>query len=423
MAEHRVTGSVLTVPRKGGDVFYLKVRNRHGRQIKRRLGPAHTGRGRAPEGHWTRKQADDQLRDWLTDLGRAPDGPAESVTLATAVRAFLHYVEHERERAPSTVRDYRNTLNGRVMAFYGADTALSTIDADAIDRFRRDLLSKVSRRTAQKVLVILHGLLKYAKRRRWIVTNPAEDAEKVTVRRRTEFAVLSPAEVAAVARKAADDQEAALFTVAAFSGLRMGELRALRWRDVDFTNRLIHVRRSVWRTVEGTPKSGKARSVPLIDQAARALDGLSRRDFFTDPADRVFVGEAGEKLHDGAMRDGLYAALEAAKVDRDRGTGKLFVFHDLRHTFGTLAVQAFPLSDVQAYMGHADIQTTMLYVHHTPQHDAADRLSRLVASDSVGPSQDASEQDASEREGVPGFHSSIGPAGTMESLTTADRTG
>src|SRR4051794_8265095 len=44
----------------------------------------------------------------------------------------------------------------------------------------------------------------------------------------------------------------------------------------------------------------------------------------------------------------------------------------------TLAVQAFPLSDVQAYMGHADIDTTMLYVHHTPQHDAADRLSRLV---------------------------------------------
>jgi integrase len=65
-----------------------------------------------------------------------------------------------------------------------------------------------------------------------------------------------------------------------------------------------------------------------------------------------------------AIRDGLYAALDAAGIDRDRGTGKLFVFHDLRHTFGTLAVRAWPLSDVQAYMGHADISTTMLYVHH-----------------------------------------------------------
>jgi integrase len=265
-----------------------------------------------------------------------------------------------------------------LVAFYGADKPLSAIDADAIDGFRRHLLAEVSHRTAQKILVLLFGLLKYAKRRRCIATNPAEDAERVTVKRRTEFAVLSPEEVQALARKAATEQEAALFTVAAFTGLRMGELRALRWRDVDFANRLVHVRRSVWRTAEGTPKSGKARSVPLIDLAAVALDGLSRRARFTGPADYVFASVTGGKLYDGDMRDGLYAALEAAGIERDRGTGTLFVFHDLRHTFGTLAVQAFPLSDVQAYMGHADIYTTMLYVHHTPQHDAADRLSRLV---------------------------------------------
>ncbi|MGH2745453.1 MAG: tyrosine-type recombinase/integrase, partial [Thermoleophilaceae bacterium] len=52
--------------------------------------------------------------------------------------------------------------------------------------------------------------------------------------------------------------------------------------------------------------------------------------------------------------------------------------HDLRHSFGTLAVQAFPLSDVKAYMGHADIQTTMVYVHHVPAGDAAERLSEAV---------------------------------------------
>lgn len=55
------------------------------------------------------------------------------------------------------------------------------------------------------------------------------------------------------------------------------------------------------------------------------------------------------------------------------------VFHDLRHTFGTLAVEAWPLHDVQAYMGHADIQTTMIYVHHQPKAAAAGTLSKLVA--------------------------------------------
>ncbi|HET6570928.1 MAG TPA: tyrosine-type recombinase/integrase [Solirubrobacterales bacterium] len=58
---------------------------------------------------------------------------------------------------------------------------------------------------------------------------------------------------------------------------------------------------------------------------------------------------------------------------------------DLRHTFGTLAVQAFPLTDVKAYMGHADIQTTVIYVHHVPQVDAAEKLSAALREASAGP--------------------------------------
>jgi integrase len=54
-------------------------------------------------------------------------------------------------------------------------------------------------------------------------------------------------------------------------------------------------------------------------------------------------------------------------------------FQDLRHSFGTLAVQVFPLSDVRAYMGHADIATTMIYVRPVPQHAAAAMLTAAVA--------------------------------------------
>ena len=80
------------------------------------------------------------------------------------------------------------------------------------------------------------------------------------------------------------------------------------------------------------------------------------------------------------MRRRFYAARQRAKVN------PALRFHDLRHTFGTIAVQAFPLSDVQAFMGHADIQTTMIYVHHVPQHDAAEKLSRVfAASDDFAP--------------------------------------
>ena len=61
-------------------------------------------------------------------------------------------------------------------------------------------------------------------------------------------------------------------------------------------------------------------------------------------------------------------------------------------------MQAFQLTDVKAYMGHADIQTTMIYVHHVPQHDAADRLGELVEAsedpleESVSPTVSRTEQ-------------------------------
>jgi hypothetical protein len=73
---------------------------------------------------------------------------------------------------------------------------------------------------------------------------------------------------------------------------------------------------------------------------------------------------------------------------RRPGLGRLreqetpIVFHDLRHTFGTLAVRVFPLSDVKEMMGHADLQTTMRYVHHVPRHDAGRRLSQAFAVES-----------------------------------------
>jgi integrase len=79
----------------------------------------------------------------------------------------------------------------------------------------------------------------------------------------------------------------------------------------------------------------------------------------------------GNFIDDSQLRRRYLRALQPAGLKRLR-------FRELRHTFGTLAVQVFPLSDVMAYMGHADIQTTMLYVHHVPRHDAAKQLSCVV---------------------------------------------
>lgn len=367
----RVTGSLIVVERKTGAIYFIKARDRDGRQVKKRLGAV---------ADWPRKRAEDALRDFLTDLGRVPDRGDTSVSVRYVVKAWLDYIEHDKDREASTVRDYTNAMNQHIVARFG-DRALADLTLDDLENLRAELLDDLSRRTAQKILVLLHGLYRFAVRKGWVPTNLAAEVEPIEVKRRAEFAVLSPVEVKAVARAADGELFRVLILFAAFTGLRMSELRALRWRDIDFGNRLVHVRRKHFGgkgAVETNPKSGIARSVPLIDIAAAALNDLSRRDVWTGPADRVFCGLDGETLYDGAMREALYDALKAAKISRDRGTGKLFVFHDLRHTFGTLAVRAWPLSDVQAYMGHADISTTMLYVHHQSRARAADELGAVV---------------------------------------------
>ena len=113
-----------------------------------------------------------------------------------------------------------------------------------------------------------------------------------------------------------------------------------------------------------TPNSGKVRSVPLAPEVAKALDGLSRRDWFTDEDDLVFAGKTGGYLDGSALRRRYKAALKRAELRPLR-------FHDLRHTFGTRMIAKADIRRVQEWMGHADIQTTMRYLHYAPRAEDA----------------------------------------------------
>jgi len=345
-------------------------------QHQRVLGKVWTGRGKPARGYLTKRTAQQALNEILADARRGqllpPLRPSGGASFADAAAEWLRYVEHDRRRRPSTVRDYRIVVD-RVLVPALGDAPLDAITSGHIDAFRVALVEegRLSPRTVNKYLALIHGILKRAQRVYGLSANAAAGVERQPARRSGDFDVLSASEVEALVRAASSSQDAALFATAAYAGLRLGELRALRWRDVDFEKRLIHVRRSYVERAEGAPKSGRVRSVPMIDQVATVLDGLSRREWFVGENDLVFCNDVGDHFDDSALRRRFYAARSAAGLKRIR-------FHDLRHTFGTLAVQVFPLSDVKAFMGHADIATTMIYVHYVPQLDAADRLSRAL---------------------------------------------
>jgi integrase len=353
----------------------MKYRLPGGRQVERRLAPDWRQRSRPPNGYSARKTAAAALREVLADAqrGRLAGQARSGATFGQAVEEWLRYVEHDRACTRSTVADYTSVARGSLLPAFGRDIPLEELTPEALDAYRSRLLAegRLSNRTIQKQIVLLGGSSSAPSACSASPSNPALLVERPPVHRTGEFDVLTPAEVEALARAAESEQDAALYTTAGFTGLRLGELRALRWSDVDFSKRLVHVRRGLTRQHLGHTKSHPVRSVPLIDQVARALDRLSRRENFTGPDDWVFVNSVGNPLDDSKLRRRFYRALDHAGLKRIR-------FHDLRHSFGTLDVQVFPLSDVKAYMGQADIETTMIYVHHVPADDAAHRVSRAV---------------------------------------------
>jgi integrase len=370
-----VSGHLFLRHRASGDRWMVKWRDAAG-QHQRVLGKVWTGRGKPAGGYLTKRTAQHVLDEILADARRGqllpPVRPSGGVSFADAAAEWLRYVEHDRRRRPSTVRDYRIVVD-RVLVPALGEAPLEAITSGHIDAFRVAVVEegRLSPRTINKYLALIHGILKRAQRVYGLSANAAAGVERQPARRSGDFDVLSAAEVEALVRAASSSQDAALFATAAYAGLRLGELRALRWQDLDFEKRLIHVRRSYVERVEDAPKSGRVRSVPMIDQVATVLDQLSRREWFTGENDLVFCNDVGDHFDDSALRRRFYGARSAAGLKRIR-------FHDLRHTFGTLAVQVFPLSDVKAFMGHADIATTMIYVHYVPQLDAADRLSRAL---------------------------------------------
>ena len=170
----------------------------------------------------------------------------------------------------------------------------------------------------------------------------------------------------ALVRAAASEQDAAIYLTAAFTGLRRGELLALRWRDVDFAGSAIRVRASY---AGGVADDAEVRQGPLGSDGARRGDRArsTRRARALDRRRRSRVRRRSWWL---PRRDLRFAGGTAPRCDR-AGLRPLR-FHDLRHTFGTRMIAKADIRRVQEWMGHADIQTTMRYLHYAPKEgDAA----------------------------------------------------
>ena len=252
-------------------------------------------RGRPANGYLTKRLAEDWLRATLDQArrGTLPGMVRTGATFADAAAEYLRYVEHDRERKPSTVRGYRSVIGAHLLPACG-ELAVEDVSAGVIEGWLAGFDG--STRSRNKLLIQLHGILERARKVYGLSGNAASDVEKFRQRASGDIQVFSPEEVWALVRAAESEQDAAVFLTAAFTGLRMGELLALRWRDVDFAGNVVRVRVSYYLGRLTTPKSGKVRAVPLAPAVASALAPLSQREHWTGDDDLVFVGIAGDYL-------------------------------------------------------------------------------------------------------------------------------
>jgi len=222
-----------------------------------------------------------------------------------------------------------------------------------IEKYKAARWEKVAPATVNRELACLKHM--YTKALEWgyLKTNPAKGVKSLK-EPPGRLRYLRPEEV----KKLLDVCHGYLRSIvitALNTGMRKGEILALRWQDVDLENRKVTVRNA---------KNNEARVIPINQTLYQELSNLSGQ------SDGEYVFTNGDDRPIGDIKKGFSAALKRARISD-------FHFHDLRHTFGShLVMQGIDLKTVQQLMGHRQIKTTMRYSHLSPEY-VQEAISRL----------------------------------------------
>ena len=327
------------------------------------------------------------------------------LTVEAATERYLDHLENVLERKPTTIGDYRSMKRKHLKPFFG-ERPLERVDPDEIRRYlrakRRDGLAT---KTITNQLVFLHGLFSFAVKRGWVPTNPVASVDRPRAPEvDPDIRYLDLTELEALLR-AVDDEDfgatdRAIYLTATMTGLRQGELIALRWSDVDWPAARIRVRRNFTRQAFGTPKSKRSsRSVPLADRVAGEMERHFKGTAFDADEDLVFPHPlTGGPLDASRLRKRYKKVLKAAALRPVR-------FHDLRHTFGThCAAAGVPMRTLQEWMGHRDIKTTLIYADYAPSAQEKEMVERAFSPPEVDGGKDGSgaQRAATDSEGAGG---------------------
>jgi integrase len=282
----------------------------------------------------------------------------------------------------STWKSYQLTLKNHLDLFN--DRPLDQITRPEIkEMIYEKLKSGLAANSVKNIKNFLSGVLSYALEDGLLMANPVSRLGKLikTKERKADVCPLTKQE----ARFFLESMNAhypryyPFFLCALRTGLRLGELVALEWGDIDFRGGFIEVRRAYTKGGISTPKNGKSRRVDMSNQLAETLKTLQverKREALAkgwrEVPEIVFVNHDGRMINSFNLRAReFHGALAKAGLRRIR-------IHDLRHTFASMLIQnGESLAYVKDQLGHGSIQITVdTYGHLVPgaNRGAVDKL-------------------------------------------------
>lgn len=282
---------------------------------------------------------------------------------------------------PSSCAKYYVNIEKHIKPYFGAEQ-LCSITSEKVDEFTRTLIyeKKLSVKTTRDILVLFHSIFVYAGRRS--ESSPSNLEIIYPKRSRKQIRILNEQEEKGLILYLADKMDLCKFGVymALRTGLRVGELCALRWDDISMEALTISVTHTVQRirdldgeayrktkVIVGTPKSDSSRrTIPLMPDIA----ALCRMFDCGNPKAFILTG-TGQCMEPRKLQRYLKSYLEECGISEAH-------FHTLRHTFATRCIEVgFDVKTLSEILGHANIGITMNQYVHPDLERKRENMSRL----------------------------------------------
>jgi integrase len=316
----------------------------------------------------TRREAQEKLRTAQRDADHGIRPTGQTLTVSAFLSDWLAAVG-QRVR-PRTHESYAATVRLYVAPAVGR-VPLAKLQPEHVTHMVASLSRRgdLSPTTVRLAYAVLRTALGYALRQGKVVRNVATLTDPPR-KASQEVQPLSREHVRALLDGTRDDPRHALYVTALGTGCRQGELLALRWSDVDLERGELTVRHTLGRftrELAPTKTDRSRRTLRLPAQVLAALSAHRARQAVVPLSGLVFTTSAGTPLHATNVTLGLQRTLRRLGLPHRR-------FHDLRHSFATLALEAGEdLAVVSRALGHTSVATTAdVYGHWTPA--MADRL-------------------------------------------------